>query len=234
MTNEIFSYLQSLDVALFQIINGFAGHSAALDHIADRPDDKLKGLAFMGTFGALWFQQTKMQVRQRETLILVLIAVFVSIMVARGFADMLPFRTRPMFEPGYRAPLFIRKTDFEDWSSFPSDTATLLFALTAGFWSVSRGWGVAWLLFSIAACVARVYFGVHYPSDVIAGAVIGTVVSLAINNEFLRTHIAAPIVAVEKRAPGFFYCLLFLFISEVSTLFVFTRAMRHLVTGLGS
>jgi hypothetical protein len=52
-------------------------------------------------------------------------AIVVSLFVARLFANLLPFRVRPMFTSGigYRPPLFEMGAYFENWSSFPSDTA---------------------------------------------------------------------------------------------------------------
>ena len=87
--------------------------------------------------------------------------------------------------------------------------------------------GAVWACFSIMA--ARVCLGIHYPGDLLAGALIGIGCTIAVNNRFMRAHIASPIVAVEQRAPAIFYGLLFPFIYEVSTLFAFTRSMRHAI-----
>jgi hypothetical protein len=103
------TFLTNLDQTLFHYINGFCGQSLALDHIANRLESgQLKGLAFCATFGALWFQRVKNQVRQRQTLILLLVAIVVSLVVACICADLLPFRERPMFRPdiGYQTSLF--------------------------------------------------------------------------------------------------------------------------------
>ena len=239
--NSLISNLSTIDLAIFHAINGWCGQNPVFDRIAGRLEDlQLKGLVFVATFGALWFRRTKTQVRQRETLILVLFGIVVSLFVARLFANVLPFRVRPMFTSGigYRAPLFEMGAYFENWSSFPSDHAVILFAMTTGFWLLSRWWGLLWAGFSILAMLARIYVGLHYPGDVVAGALIGIGITHAISNEFMHAHVAAPIVAVENRAPAIFYGLMFPFIYEVSTLFTYVRdiyhAILHLLYGVGS
>jgi undecaprenyl-diphosphatase len=189
---------------------------------------------FSATFGALWFQRVKNQVRQRQTLVLLLVAIVISLVVARICADLLPFRERPMFRTdiGYQAPLFHLDSYFEDWSSFPSDNAAILFVMTTGFWLVSRWVGLWWLCFSIVALTARVYFGLHYPGDMVVGALIGITITVAINNEYVRHRMALPLLVFEKQTPAFFYGLLFPFLYEVSTLFAFTRSIRHTIIHL--
>lgn len=233
--SSVSAYLGDLDLTLFHYINGLCGQYLALDHMANRLESgQLKGLAFSATFGVLWFQRAKDQFRRRETLILMLVAIVLSLVIARICADLLPFRVRPMFVPdiGYQAPLFHLDSYFENWSSFPSDTAALLFVMTTGFLLVSRWWGFAWLCFTAMAISARIYFGLHYLGDVLAGALIGIVITIAINNGFVRQRIARPILIFEKQAPGIFYGLLFPFLYEISTLFAFTRSLRHAVTHL--
>jgi membrane-associated phospholipid phosphatase len=226
------SFLSTIDLAAFHAINGFCGQNLLLDQVINQLESvHLKGLAFIGTFGALWFQRTKSQVQQRETLILLLIAIVLSLIVARLFAQLLPFRVRPMFTSGigYRPPLLELGAYFENWSAFPSDTAAILFAMTTGFWLLSRWWGLLWAGFSVVAMGARIYFGLHFPGDILAGALIGVGVTLAINNEFMRARVAAPIVAVEHQAPAIFYALLFPFTYEISTLFAYARGILHLI-----
>ena len=62
--------------------------------------------------------------------------------------------------------------------SFPSNSATILFAMAWGVFMFNRKAGL--LLLGLAAMhgFCRVYVGVHYPSDILGGAVIGLLVSL--------------------------------------------------------
>ena len=64
-------------------------------------------------------------------------------------------------------------------SSFPSDHATLAFAVAAGLFAAGAAWGWPMLVFAALVAFARVYVGVHWPSDVLAGAVLGLVCAWA-------------------------------------------------------
>lgn len=69
--------------------------------------------------------------------------------------------------------------------SFPSGHATVLFALALALWPQNKRWGIYMFAGAVINAVARVYVGVHWPSDVAAGAIIG----------------AAAVVLVQKYTP---------------------------------
>lgn len=83
-------------------------------------------------------------------------------------------RPRP-FVAGHYAPLFPHGTD----SSFPSDHLCALGAITAGAWMASRTLGLLSALLSLCVAFARVYAGVHYSTDVLAGFGVGVVCGVA-------------------------------------------------------
>ncbi len=63
-------------------------------------------------------------------------------------------------------------------ASFPSDDATGTFAIAVVLFAFHRGWGTVALIGAVLVCYARVFVGFHYPSDVLAGAAIGTIAAV--------------------------------------------------------
>ena len=101
-------------------------------------------------------------------------------------------RTRPklLFASGtYDFGWFGLRAD--DWS-FPSGHAATAAAVMAALWCL---WPRPWLLYVAGAALvaaSRVITGAHYPSDVVAGAVIAVVVTRAIAAWMLPQRPAAP------------------------------------------
>ncbi|MFJ4918802.1 bifunctional phosphatase PAP2/diacylglycerol kinase family protein [Streptomyces sp. NPDC088725] len=65
-------------------------------------------------------------------------------------------------------------------TSFPSGHAASAAAFATGVALESKGWGVAVAPVAAAVALSRVYTGVHYPSDVIAGAALGVGAAYAV------------------------------------------------------
>lgn len=63
---------------------------------------------------------------------------------------------------------------------FPSCHAanTVALAIATSLTLRTRGWTVAVVAWALMQCYSRVYLGVHYPGDLMAGAVVGTITSL--------------------------------------------------------
>lgn len=63
---------------------------------------------------------------------------------------------------------------------FPSSHAANTFALTAFLGTLMRRRSITWLLlvWSVLNCYSRIYLGVHYPGDILMGALLGSLVGL--------------------------------------------------------
>lgn len=66
---------------------------------------------------------------------------------------------------------------YEQGFSFPSSHATILFGLSLVVWYMNRKWGSLFIFLAGLNALARVFAGVHFPIDVLAGAMIGLIVA---------------------------------------------------------
>ncbi|WP_435058953.1 phosphatase PAP2 family protein [Streptomyces sp. bgisy060] len=117
------------------------------------------------------------------------IALLVNIPI-RGFVE----RPRPFVDHQGLDVLVDGKTDF----SFVSDHATLAMALGVGVFVAHRRFGLAAIGLALAEGFARVYMGVHYPTDVIGGLALGTAVALLLAP--LALALLTPLVAAVARS----------------------------------
>lgn len=99
-------------------------------------------------------------------------------LIALGFGQLIGGavdRARP-YEAMTGVHLLIdRTTDF----SFPSDHATVVGAVAGGLLLSNRRWGSIAAVLAVLMAFTRVYVGVHYPGDVVAGLALGAVVAVA-------------------------------------------------------
>ena len=65
-------------------------------------------------------------------------------------------------------------------ASFPSDHATAAFAIAVAVFCFHRRIGAVFLVAAAAIAVSRVLLGMHYPTDVLAGALTGTTAALVV------------------------------------------------------
>jgi undecaprenyl-diphosphatase len=72
---------------------------------------------------------------------------------------------------------------------FPSDHATAAFAIATAIVLRKRGWGVVMLVAAALLSVGRVAIGVHYPSDVVAGAALGALAAGVLYIPWMREKI---------------------------------------------
>jgi undecaprenyl-diphosphatase len=98
-------------------------------------------------------------------------------LLANQLIGQLWFRERPYVEHPRSLVLF---TPPSHDASFPSDHATAAFAIAVAVFSFHRRIGAVFLVAAAAIAVSRVLLGMHYPTDVVAGALTGTTAALVV------------------------------------------------------
>ena len=74
-------------------------------------------------------------------------------------------------------PGIANSASYHTWDfSFPSFDSALVFCLIPVVWKFFPRFRWAWIAFSVLVALSRVYFGVHFMSDIISGAVIGFII----------------------------------------------------------
>lgn len=159
--------MQSADSTLFEKINGMAGANGAADWLMVSVA-KYSPIVIAIVLVILWLRWRRDTQRASAlAATAALIALGVGQMVGRLF---------PRARPSDAVPahlLLPRSLDV----SFPSDHATLAFAVAAVLFAWNRRWGSALILFALLTALARVWVGLHYPGDVLGGAILGAMVS---------------------------------------------------------
>lgn len=142
-------------------------------------DPVFEALSYAGSFGFVWlaiafaisgFSWSRPWLWTRVG-VTILIAESVSGALKLAVERDRPPLSRPLPEPLLESPATY---------SFPSGHATVAFAsATVLALAVPR---LRWPLYALAALIAfsRVYVGVHYPFDVLAGAVLGVAIAIAL------------------------------------------------------
>ncbi|MDZ5609922.1 undecaprenyl-diphosphatase [Bacillus pseudomycoides] len=82
-------------------------------------------------------------------------------------------------------------------NSFPSDHTILFFSLCASIWLVRKKEGWLWLILAFCVAISRIWVGVHYPIDVVTGALVGIISALFV-------YWIAPKLSFIKRLLGLY------------------------------
>lgn len=107
-----------------------------------------------------------------------ILALLGSVLINNLLLKKLVERPRPFDIIEGLQPIVMRPKDF----SFPSGHTGSSFAVATVFYrNLPKRFGVWMLLLAALMGVSRVYVGVHYPTDVLAGMLVGIAIGLAID-----------------------------------------------------
>jgi membrane-associated phospholipid phosphatase len=224
--------MTTVDGAIVGFLNGFAGRSWTVDATMRLlvENSLLKGGLLLAALWSFWSSgRDPVRMRARQTVVATLVAALVGLVLARALALTLPFRYRPLHDPTvlFTLPAGMTRDYLRHWSSFPSDHATVLFGIATGLFALKRWVGIAAFVWVTAfVALPRVYLGLHYPTDIIGGAIMGIAcVGVAIA---LRERWTPPLVAASESRPGRFYAAMFIASLLIATMFDSLRTINEL------
>jgi undecaprenyl-diphosphatase len=148
--------------------------------------------------------------------------------VSRGLTNFLPFNPRPLFDKSLHYFDFpISQYGFDKLSSFPSDHAVLFTALSTGILVVNRRLGIFAMIYTtIFILFPRIYLGYHWPSDILAGMILGALISfLFLKSKWITGTIEKISFKLLEKHPEMFYGLLFLLCYQIADMFDASRQL---------
>lgn len=222
------SWISGFDLALLGFVNLPAQASWTVDRAAHffASSHLVKGLLPVGLLWWAWFRGGSEERAVRERLVATLLGCILALALARMLAVVLPFRPRPMHQPDlpFVLPHGSSARFLEAWSSFPSDHAVMFFCLGAGLLFVSKVAGVVALAHAVVVvALPRVYLGLHYPTDIAAGAALGALVAVLAVRLFPGTTPVKSLTDGAYARPGLFYPLFFAATYQVAEMFASLR-----------
>ena len=154
-----------MDAALFSAIN--AAHTPALDAV-------MLAASWLGYFPGIWFLFGAAALgwpRGRAAALRMCLAVAFAYIMASGVIKPIVGRVRPSHTPAMGARVLEAQPPSS--ASFPSGhAATAVAGAVAAARVLPRAGWVFWALATLMA-YSRVYVGVHYPTDLLGGAIVG-------------------------------------------------------------
>jgi len=184
----------NLDREVVLWLNSGAGNIAVLDRLAEwLVSDYLVTVVLGLSLVAIWFGSAANAARiERQIGVLTALGALAIANLVVITVNSLHFRDRPFADLDVTL-LFYRPTD----SSMPSNSAAAFVGLAVAVWAFDRRVGVVLLAVAGVHAFLRVYAGVHYPSDIAVGAMIGIAAALA---AYGLRRLLGPLPAMAIRA----------------------------------
>jgi len=228
--------VRHIDLAVIGFLNSFAGASRAFDifMVSIASNNLFKGGPILAAIWGLWFARigANEQQQRRARIVSIVAAACIAAALSVALTQVLPIRPRPLVEPqlDFVLPYSMTVGGWERASSLPSDHAAMFFALAGGLCMLSTRWGwLAMVHVLLFIAFPRAYLGLHYFSDLLAGAAIGLACVGIANTRWVLSGFSQRVISSEGRHPGIFYAAAFLISFQMAGLFHESRSLAKSV-----
>ena len=130
-----------------------------------------------GNLGIIWIVISVLLMTKKDYRVLgqtILIALVITTIIVEGIIKNIVKRKRPFYGDDDKELLISRPITY----SFPSGHTASSFAVAAVFIKTDNAASLEIILLACLIAFSRIYLGVHYPSDVIGGGIIGALCGL--------------------------------------------------------
>jgi undecaprenyl-diphosphatase len=166
-----------MDYLIFQKLNSFVGRWPLLDSLAVFSAEYLGYILVLILF--IYF--LKDSKKYKPIFIKSILAAFFSRFVVAEIIRFFWERPRPFVENNVNLLL-----EYSASPSFPSGHAAFFFGFSAMVYLYNKKAGILFLAASFLVSISRVYGGIHWPSDILAGAVVGIASAYLLNIVFSK------------------------------------------------
>jgi undecaprenyl-diphosphatase len=228
MLRQMPSVIGNFDLAVLRFLTAPANCHPIFDRVlADlHNSEMLKSGVLVAALCWIWAEALRSGCEAQRQVSRMVLGTFAAILVGRITQLSMPQRLRPIAEAGLGItfPPSASANGLVHWNSMPSDHAVYLVAMSVALCFRSRAGGIVALLWSVAVGILpRLYFGEHYPSDVVAGAAIGLVLMVAAMKLPLPDALVDLPWQLAVRFPSPFYAVTALVVVQMATMFDETR-----------
>ena len=226
--------LMPFDAEIVRWLNSAVGTNVRFDNLLHLLNSSalLKGAPFMIVIWWLGSGGGGERDARGAFLTRTIVGLLVGLLLARVLQDIGPQHVRPISDPTLHLKAFMENDPnyFRKLNSFPSDHAVEFFAMSLAIASRRFWLGMAAFAWSLVViCLPRVYFGYHYPSDILAGAAIGmAIMGLALTAPVPR-RVQEAFVRFQAQTPGVLQAAQFGIALEMANNF---DDIRTILTGL--
>ncbi len=159
-----------MDINFFYFLNNLAGQYRIFDTLVVFFAEYFQYLLIAIFLLLLFFSKYAKQ----EKLRLFWVTVVSTIVARLGVVELIRFfyhRSRPFVT--YQVHQLLSENGW----SFPSGHSAFFFAMAMAIYLYNKKWGIGFFLAAILMNISRIIAGVHYPSDIISGAIVGMAVA---------------------------------------------------------
>lgn len=174
----------TLDFIIFKFINNFAEQSKTVDMIGIFLAQYLPYFLVAILLIFIFYPKAK----RKENQIMVFIAI-ISAFISRFFVKsvILFFYNRPRpFIALSETHNLLQMNLSENFQSFPSGHTMFFFAIATGVYFYNKKLGTVLFICTTLISLARIFVGVHWPSDIIGGAILGILTAFVVQKLYLK------------------------------------------------